>query len=126
MRGRVGENASEAFLTIPLFDGSGNCIVIEFTVDTGFTGALSLPPRFVESMGLPFDGRGIAVLADGSAFETRRHRARIEWHGRVREVRVITTDGDPLVGMTLLRGSKLSMDVSPGGEVVVEEGRASS
>ncbi len=121
MRGRVGEDAREAFLKIPIFDGSGNRIVVEFTVDTGFTGALSLPPRFVESLGLPFVGRGIAVLADGSAVEARRHRARIEWHNRIREVRALANEGGPLVGMSLLRGSKLTMDVSPGGEVEVEE-----
>lgn len=55
---------------IPLFDGLGNRIVVEYTVDTGFTGTLSLPPRFVESMGLPFVGQGTAVLADGSAVGT--------------------------------------------------------
>ncbi len=121
IRGRVGEDASEAFLTIPLFDGLGNRIVVEFTVDTGFTGTLSLPHRFVESMNLPFVGRGFAVLADGSVVETRVYFVRVFWHGRTREVRVIATEGDPLVGMSLLRGSKLFMDVSPGGEVVVEE-----
>lgn len=121
MLGRVGAGGREAFLTTPVYDMSGNRIDIEFTVDTGFTGALSLPSRFVEAMGLPFVGQVAAILADGSAVETRRHRARIEWHGRNRNVRVLVSEGGPLVGMRLLRGCKLFMDVSPGGEVAVEE-----
>ena len=31
---------------------------IEATVDTGFTGALCLPPEMVDALGLPFVGRG--------------------------------------------------------------------
>lgn len=121
MRGRVGENASEAFLVVSLFDEAGNRAEIEFAVDTGFTGALSLPPRIVESMRLPLAGRGFAVLADGSGVETWVYLVRIFWHGRMRAVRVLATEGGPLAGMALLRGSKLTIHVSPGGEVVVEE-----
>jgi predicted aspartyl protease len=58
----------------------------------------------------------VAVLADGSAVETRVHRARVVWHGRERRVRVLATEGGPLVGMGLLRSSRLAMDVVPGGD----------
>jgi hypothetical protein len=34
---------------------------------------------------------------------------------------VLVTEGGPLVGMTLLRGSVLTVEVSPDGELKVEE-----
>jgi len=70
---------------------------------------------------MPFVGRGVAVLADGSTVETSYHRARILWHGRERPIQGLVTQGDPLVGMMLLRGSILTAAVWPGGEVTVEE-----
>jgi clan AA aspartic protease len=39
---------------------------IEAIVDTGFTGALLLPPTVVNRLDLPFRRRGRALLADGS------------------------------------------------------------
>lgn len=126
MRGRVRGNAREAAIPMRLRDRYGEFMEIEFVVDTGFTGALALPHALVDSLSLPFAGEAVAVLADGSAVEARVHRARIMWHGRMRTARVITTEGGPLVGMSFMRGGKLFIDVSPGGEVVVEEAGSSS
>jgi hypothetical protein len=36
-------------------------------------------------------------------------------------VAVIAAEGQPLIGMALLRGSRLILDAEPGGEVLVEE-----
>ncbi len=36
-------------------------------------------------------------------------------------VAVIAAEGQPLVGMALLRGSRLTVDAVPGGEVLIEE-----
>lgn len=121
MRGRVGEGAREAALTLTVLGPLGEDGEIEATVDTGFTGALCLPPEVVETLGLPFVGRGAAVLADGRAVETRYHRGRVLWHGREGGVQVLATKGGPLVGMALLRGSRLTVEAVPGGEVMVEE-----
>lgn len=46
---------------------------------------------------------------------------KVLWHGMVRPVAVIAAEGQPLVGMALLRGSRLSVEVLPGGEVAVSE-----
>ncbi|MDP9474219.1 MAG: clan AA aspartic protease [Actinomycetota bacterium] len=121
MRGWVDGGAREALLPLTVIGRSGTRTEVEATVDTGFTGSLCLPPDVVGSLSLPFVGRGVAVLADGSAVETDYYRARVLWHGRERAVRVLVTQGGPLVGMTLLRGSVLTVAVSPGGEVTVEE-----
>lgn len=65
-------------------------------------------------------GVGAAVLADGRAVETRYHRGRVLWHGRERGVQVLSAEGGALVGMSLLRGSRLIVDCAPGGTVRVE------
>jgi clan AA aspartic protease len=121
MRGRVADDGREAILPLTVIGRSGVRTEIEAAVDTGFTGSLCLPLDIVRSLSAPFLGRGVAVLADGSTVETSYHRARVLWHGRQRAIQVLVTEGGPLVGMTLLRGSVLTVAVSPGGEVTVEE-----
>jgi clan AA aspartic protease len=108
-------------LTVGVFGPYGERAEIEELVDTGFTGSLCLGAEEVEALGLPFVGRGAAILADGRAVETRYHRGKILWHGRERGVQILSSEGGPLVGMALLRGSILTVEVEPGGEVIVEE-----
>lgn len=106
---------------LTVFGRSGAQTRIEVTVDTGFTGSLGLSKELVESLSLPLVGRGVAVLADGRGVETNYHRGRILWHGRERGVQVLVTEGGPLVGMSLLRGSTLTVVATPGGDVSVDE-----
>ena len=121
MRGRVSDDGREAILPLTVFGPSGVRAEVEAAVDTGFTGSLCLPLDTVLFLSVPFVGRGVAVLADGSTVETSYHRTHVLWHGREREIQALVTEGGPLVGMTLLRGSVLTVAVSPGGEVTVEE-----
>lgn len=74
-----------------------------------------LAPDLIGALSLPFVGRSVVVLANGRAVETRVHRARVVWHGRERAAQVLATEGGPLVGMALLRGSRLTIDAAPGG-----------
>jgi clan AA aspartic protease len=121
MRGRVADDGREAILPLTVVGRSGVRAEVEDSVDTGFTGSLCLPLDIVRSLSAPFVGRGVAVLADGSTVETSYHRVRVLWHGRERAIQALVTKGGPLVGMTLLRGSVLTIAVSPGGEVTIEE-----
>ena len=119
MEGRVGDGAREAFLSVTLSGPSGKHRELKILVDTGFTGALCLGAEHIQELDLPVVGRGAAVLADGRAVETRYHRGRVLWHGRERTVQVLAAEGGPLVGMSLLRGSLLTVEVAPGGGVSV-------
>ena len=94
---------------------------IDAVIDTGFTGQLVLPPEAVDRLGLPGRGRQRAILADGRTVEVNVYLARVIWHGRERAVQVLATEGGPLVGMALLRGSRLRVDAAPDGLVLVEE-----
>ena len=111
----------EILLTISVSGPSGERTELEAVVNTDFTGNV-VPRRGRDrDPGLPFVGRGDAVLADGRAVEMRHHRGRGLWHGRERGVQVLATEGSPLVGMTRLRRSPLTVEVAPEGEALVEE-----
>lgn len=100
--------------------GAPNGAEIEAVVDTGFDGELQLPPELVRRLGYPYEGSVLGILADGSEGRFDYHLGRVPWHGAEREVIVIASDGDPLVGMALLSGSRLTVDAVPGGAVRVE------
>lgn len=90
-------------------------------LDTGFTDRLTLPPGLVADLNLPLLGSASVVLADGSTQALPMYRARLLWQGHECAVRAYAAPGDPLVGMALLRGSWLTVDVMPGGAVRIEE-----
>ena len=121
MRGSADGGAREATLALTVPGLSERRVEVEATIDTGFTGALCLPQGLVESLSPPLVGRGVAVLADGRAVEANYHRSRIIWHGREPVAQVLATEGGRLVDMSLPRGSVLTVAVSPGGHVAVEE-----
>jgi clan AA aspartic protease len=53
---------------------------IEFVVDTGFNGYLTLPVSAVGAMNLPLFSTTITILADGTHAEIPTHVATINWH----------------------------------------------
>lgn len=61
-------------------------------------------------------------MADGRVERLPIHRIKVLWHGRMRSVRAYAApEGEVLVGMSLLRGSRLMVDAEPGGAVRIEE-----
>jgi clan AA aspartic protease len=96
-------------------------VEVEAVIDTGFTGHLTLPPEVVQALALPPQGFVEVELADGSSAALGVYGALVLWDGRQRPVPVYETGGRALVGMSLLRGSRLTVGVAPGGEVVIED-----
>ncbi len=96
-------------------------ITIEFIVDTGFTGLLTLPPDAVTALGLPFLHKIPAQLADGSFVEVAIHAATIVWRDVEAEARVLATGERPLLGTALLDGSELLAQFREEGLVTVED-----
>ena len=111
----------KATITVSVSDPSGGqrSTPFEATVDTGFTGFLTLTPGAIAQLGLPFATNQPAVLADGAIGHYDVHVGRISWHGQQRLVPVYKMNGDPLVGMALLWNSRLTMNVVPDGAVTI-------
>ena len=93
---------------------------VRFVIDTGFTEYMTLPPEMISWLGLPKIGSRVLELADGSEAAFAVHVGTLSWHGQDRKVEVLSADGGALIGMGLLYGSRVSMDVIDGGAVEID------
>lgn len=93
---------------------------IEVVVDTGFTGELMLPGDLIEILGLPRVGEIRIILGDGSQADLDMYLAVIVWRDEKRIVQTLRTDGKPLIGMSLLYGNRLILDIVTDGTVTIE------
>ncbi len=123
MRGRIVTDGREAVVMLEVMGlGSDrNGAEVEAVIDTGSTGYLTLPLGMVRSLLLPERGFVEVELAYGGMATLGVYEARVLWHGRPHRVPVYEADGVPLIGMSLLRGSTLTVEVVPGGEVTIVE-----
>ena len=119
IEGAVNANL-EAVVTLPLQDSSGQTQEVEAVVDTGFNGYLTLPPMLMEDLELPVVGDGEAVLADGSQAAFDVYGVTVLWDGRPMYVETGAVGVDPLVGMALLEGHNLNIDIEDGGRVLIQ------
>lgn len=100
-------------------DFDGRQREVEAIIDTGFTGFLTLPWDVVTALGLSLVGNRRATLGDGSVVVLDLYLATVLWHEQEREVLVLQAEGGALVGMSLLYGSRVVLDVVEGGEVTI-------
>jgi clan AA aspartic protease len=115
MRGRVIGLQARANIAFRL---SGRPdVAIEFVIDTGFEGALTLPPAAVAALGLSFVIEIDANLADDTHTKVNVHRATIVWDGAELPVAVLAMGRRPLRGTALLDGNRLRADFVDGGDV---------
>ena len=110
----------EATIRLPVRDAAGREHEIEALLDTGFNGSLTLPPATIAAMGLSWRTRGLIVLANGTDDLCDIYAATVIWDGRPRHILVEEADTDPLVGMALLYGHDVRMQVVEGGSVRIE------
>ena len=114
--------AHEAIVSLSLRGAEGRTQDIEAVVDTGYTGFLTLPPALVNELGLPFAYVGRAFLANDDEVEFDVHHVTVLWDGQPRRIRTAATGSTPLVGMLLLDGHDLNIQVRDGGRVVIQAG----
>lgn len=110
-----------ATVSLTFFLPNGSSLPIEFVIDTGFTGYLCLPPEAVSVMGLPFIYDLPANLANNSTTLLPVYEASILWNGEEREVLVIATGRQPLLGTSLLNEQELAIQFTEGGLVTIDE-----
>jgi clan AA aspartic protease len=93
---------------------------IEAVLDTGYTGWLTLPPTLIRALHLPWRSFGRGTLADGSVSLFDVYQGKVLWDERIRPVFVDEFDATPLVGMALLKGFELNMQVRARGKVTIK------
>lgn len=80
---------------------------VDAIINTGYTGSLTLPPALIAALGLRWQTVDRVTLADGSECIFEVYEAKVMWDGKVRRILVDEADADPLVGMRLLKRSRI-------------------
>ncbi len=112
-------DALEATIRVTVVGPNRQEVEVDAVLDTGFTDHLTLSSSTIRSLGLPFIGSEDACLADGSLVRLNLYLATAKWHDEERGIVVSEAEGGPLVGMSLLHGSQVVLDVIEGGSVLI-------
>ncbi len=119
IKGKIVDN-QEAIIELEVI-GINRPEKIEVVIDTGFTGELTLPSDLIDRLGLPRVGDLPAILGDGNEVDVDLYLGIVLWQGEERIVQVLSTDDSKaLVGMSLLYGNRLILDVVTDGEITIE------
>jgi clan AA aspartic protease len=112
--------SDEARIRLTVKGRTGRQQEVEAVIDSGYSGALTLPPALITLLGLRWRGMKRATLADGSMCFFRVFVGKLLWDGKVRTILVDEANADSLVGMRLLRGHELNMQVRARGKVTIK------
>lgn len=118
IRGSVSAHR-EAIVPLVVRGGDGIIESVRFAVDTGFTGFVTLPAEVVRRLELRRAGTQRTLLADGVEVTLRKFLAWVRWGGAERETYVLEAEGEPVLGMSMLDGHQLVIEVRTGGKVEI-------
>ena len=120
IKGRVSLNLQPR-VVVEVMGIDGQFQPIETVLDTGFNYDLTLSMDVIRRLGLISGGTRDAFLANGEEVSLNGWRGTVLWQGQPRHILVLQADGEPLLGMGLLLGSRVTMDALPGGDVTIDE-----
>lgn len=109
-----------AYVNLSVRSPSGQQAEVEFVLDTGFNGVITLPRAACVALGLPYVRPQPAGVAGGNRIMLEVYECYLLWDGAERDVELLAMDGPPLIGMTLLDGSDVHLQVTEGGLVTIE------
>ena len=117
----IGQVTADQEAIIPLIvrGPHGEELDIEAIIDTGFTGFLTLSTASIASLNLVFREMSDFVLADGSMISLEVYRGTVAWDSSDHGILVLTAEGTPLVGMSMLHGSRVTLEVVDSGQVTI-------
>lgn len=116
--GRVNER-HEAIVPVQM---RGSNRQFEVVIDTGFQGThLMLPRAVIRELGLAREGTVRTRLADERVVRIACYGGEVVWHDGFKQVRVLESENSYLASADLLAGSRVCIDMTPGGTVTVDE-----
>ncbi|MDB9314955.1 hypothetical protein PN462_17710 [Spirulina sp. CS-785/01] len=107
----------EPIISLSVRGSNGQDYTQNAIVDTGFNGWLSLPSDLIAQLNLKWKRRGLAILGDGSECVFNVYEAVVVWDGNLLTIPVDEADSEPLIGMSLMEGYQLTVQVFEGGLV---------
>lgn len=113
--------ALEAVVPLRIQGPEGRTQEVRAVVDTGYSGFLTLPTGLVVELGLPFAYMGQALLANDTEVDFDVHYATVLWDDQPRDIEADATGSTPLIGMLLLDGHGLEIQVRDGGRVLIQD-----
>ena len=116
--GKVTANR-EAVIKLEIIGSNQKRENVETIIDTGFNGYLTLPNDLINYLKLQLAGSRHVTLGDGNVVVLDMYLAKVLWHGQEREVLILEAEGGPLVGMSLLYGSRVILEVIDNGDVTI-------
>jgi len=111
----------EAIISLSIYGADGKIYIQDAIVDTGFNGWLSLPPDLIDQLNLKWKRRGRAILGDGSECVFNVYEAVVIWDGDYLTIPIDEADSEPLVGMSLMEGYQLTVQVFEEGSVEIRK-----
>lgn len=113
-------DAYEAIVPFTLQGPAGQSRDIQAVIDTGYSGFLTWTSELVTELQLRYRSRDLAILADGREAVFDVYGVTVLWDGHARQVDAYVSDASPLVGMRLLDGHNLNIEVVTGGRVAIQ------
>jgi clan AA aspartic protease len=102
-----------------LLPGHNGPVAVEFIVDTGFDGDLSLPSSLVQQVDATFSTQRIVRLADGSKHYRPYYEIVLDWDEEERLTEITVLENSPLLGAVLLDGYLVEIEMTTGGRVQI-------
>ena len=83
-------------------------------LDSGFTGAVSLPLRVVEDLKLKWSGEHSVTLADASEVSVDLYEGIVDFAGGQYRCAILSTGDVPTVGIHLMQEARICFEAVPG------------
>ncbi len=104
---------------VTILDNQNNPHTVQFVCDSGFTGQLLMPKRFMDRLGLTASEWIDARPATGDFVKIPYAEAAVVWQGIQRQAQILQLESEPLLGMEFLWNHRITIDAVPNGPVTI-------
>lgn len=117
-RGRV-TSSRRVVVPVSIRDRHDEWQTLPFVLDTGFTGNLALTDSYIEQLGLTLNTTRRVTPATGQTIQVLSGYVETVWRSQQRQVLIIQTGNQPLLGMEFLWNHRVTIDAITNGPVTI-------